>query len=151
MRSGGRGELVQGDVVAIPVDGRFFACKVIWISRRTKDVVGLVALGSPFDQIEAADPAPGPYRSFTVMGQPAVVLYGDKKNITKRGLWPRIGHLPVEAKDADLIRHRVGNSLYQGDEFLQNVSGPEAENYPKMVVAGNTAIELFLRQSKLPD
>lgn len=142
-------DLKLGDVIAIPADGRHYLCKVIWISARTKDVIGVVAVGDPVASLDGVVPSDGPYRSFTIMGSPATVLYGDKKNVTKRGLWPIVGHLPMNEADHALATHRVGNSLYQGDDFLRNVSGEEAEHYPEMLVAGNAAAELLLKTSSL--
>lgn len=135
-----------GSVIAIPVDDMLLACKVIWLSTRSRDVMGLVVLPGVYDDLGSARFYDGTYQFFTVMGEERLVMYADRKNVTRRKLWPIIGSLPLTPLDHDLMTHQIGAGLWQGDDFLRNLSPQEQGAYPKMLVAGNGAVENFLRQ-----
>lgn len=135
-----------GSVIAIPVDDMFLACKVIWLSKRSRDVMGLVVLPGVFNSLASTQLSDGAYQFFTVMGAERLVMYADRKNVTRRKLWPIIGALPLTPLDHDLLTHQIGAGLWKGDDFLRNLSPQEHGIYPKMLVAGNGAVENFLRQ-----
>ena len=144
------GQIQSGAVIAIPAASRIFACKVIWLSNRSRDVMGMVVLPGVFDSVADVRINDGPYQRFTVMGQSATVIYCDKKNVTKRKIWPVIGQLAVTDADLDLLVQQVGASLYQGDQLLRNIGPEEQGKYPKFLVAGNAAVEGFLQQLLVP-
>lgn len=139
-------KLKPGSVLAVPVDGKYFACKVIWISKRNRNVIGMTVLPGVFDNLESIKINEGPYQGFSVMGVKTLVIYCDKLNVTRRKLWTIIGELPMRDDDQNLLFQQIGASLYSGDNYIRNLTSSEYNTYPKFLVAGNGAVESYLQQ-----
>ena len=147
-------ELKLGDVIEVPFAGKYALCKAIYLSSIVKDVFGLVVLARHFAENEAPQVEAIPILEFELGVGRVKVLYADRKNVERDGVWTVVGSLPVNEGEQSLLLHGVGGTLYQcNDPVREFTSIAERKSFPQILTYGNKAVETVLefgfKQAKL--
>ena len=137
-----------GDLIVIPFAGKKALVHVVWISSKMKDIFGFSVFRQLYveDLFSISQIISGDYLSIKMYSGDVSVLYGDIKNI-KKNVWAKIGNLELEDSYKEMIVHNIGGHLYEGDVFLKTLTPSEYLLYPKVLSAGNKAVENILTQS----
>ncbi|MCL1124461.1 hypothetical protein [Shewanella surugensis] len=137
-----------GDLIVIPLAGRNALAHIVWISSQMKNVFGFCIFNELYIEgsFDIEKITVGDYLKIKMFSGDVSVLYGDIKNI-KKNVWSKIGHVDLQSSYKEMIVHNIGGSLYEGDVFLRTLSSSEYSLFPKVLSAGNKAIENILAQS----
>lgn len=122
-----------GDVVAIPAGaGRRIAAKVLFLSKRNKDVA-LFAL---------TDREVGATQEVSALSWADYKLFLYSSAVpVNRGDWHIVGHLPLSEEEAAASRRVVGGELWVGDDYLGPASPVDSAELPQMDVLGLRLLE----------
>lgn len=147
-------ELKLGDVIKVPFAGKYALCKTIYLSSIVKDVFGFVVLGRHFEENEVPQVEAIPILEFELGIGRVKVLYADRKNVEKDGVWVVVGSISVNKEDQSLLLRGVGGTLYDGnDPAREFISVAERKSFPQILTYGNKAVETVLehgfKQAKL--
>lgn len=122
-----------GDVVAIPAGGgRRIAAKVLFLSKRNKDVALFALTDREVDAQQGISAVSwADYKLF---------LYSSAVPVN-RGDWHIVGYLPLSEEEAGASRRVVGGELWVGDEYLGPASPVDSTELPQMDVLGLRLLE----------
>lgn len=121
----------EGDVVEIPLPNeRTAVARIIHISQRTKGAVGFIVLGIK-GQIDKRNTD----KKFRALGP----MYTSLDAAEHYG-WKTIEHIPMNDRDRELTRRKVGGGVYVGDEYIGSVEKLHEENLKPMLLYGMVAV-----------
>jgi hypothetical protein len=136
-----------GDVFLIPYQKQFAVCKVLWISKRTKNVFSFTVKNTLLNENEEAlniilNKNNAKVKLFTGVVE---VFYTDIKKL-QNGNWKIIGNFDLDDQEQNnLLYHNIGGKLFKGDVEIRSLNNEEIKVFPKMLVAGYEAIDNFLK------
>ena len=135
-----------GDVICLPFGEQWVTGKIVYLSTISKDVFGFVVLPGVFETAEAIEVRDGVAQELTLPSGTRTVLYADIKAVTKRKVWPVIGHLEVRDDELALLKHGVGGTLYHGNDLVRTFNDAEDRaSFPQVQVSGDAAIHAILK------
>ncbi|WP_299490928.1 hypothetical protein [uncultured Shewanella sp.] len=137
-----------GDLIVIPLAGKNALAHIVWISSQMKNVFGFCVFNELYieDSFDIKKVKVGEYLKVKMFSGEVSVLYGDIRNV-KKSVWPKIAHLDLQDSYKEMIIHNIGGNLYEGDVLLRTLSPSEYLLFPKVLSAGNKAVENILIQS----
>ena len=138
-----------GDVFLIPYQDKYAVCKVLWISKRTKNAFSFIVKDKLVDTkeeaVEIIDTAPN--ISVQIFTGLISVFYTDITKL-KKGEWKIIGSQKLTIEESDNFQyHNIGGKLFKGDEEGRLLNNAEIKTIPKMLNAGYEAINNFLKMA----
>jgi hypothetical protein len=130
-----------GDVFLISFKNKFLVGKILWISKRTRNVFSFILYKNIYDteniNINKLDETTMKIKLFTGLEE---VFYTSKKIFEDKS-WKIIGNKVLnENESTNLQYHNIGGNLYKGDEYIKVLTKDELKIYPKMLSAGYEAI-----------
>ncbi|MET3027202.1 Imm26 family immunity protein [Flavobacterium sp. UW10123] len=141
-------EVNVGDIFLIPFENRFAVCKVLWISKRTKNAFSfivkdeLISLSKDGLSI-ALKNSNIKLKLFTGIVE---VFYTSIEKLSKQA-WQIIGNIKLEKEEDNFLYHNIGGKLFKGDEEIRPLNNEELMSTPKMFIAGYDAIDNFLKMA----
>jgi hypothetical protein len=137
-----------GDIFLIPFQNRYIMGKIMFISKRTKNVFSFILYKKiydnkniNFDEMNEMISEIKLYTGLTKVFYTSLKIFEDKN-------WEIIGNKPLnEIENTNLQYHNIGGNLYKGDEYIRALTKEELELkiYPKMLIAGYDAIDIYLK------
>lgn len=136
-----------GDLFLIPFEKKYAVCKVLWVSKRTKNVFSFVVKNKLANTKEdALDIANIEENLFVKIYLGVVNVFYTSIEKLKNGEWEIIGNQKLTKEESDDFQyHNIGGNLYKGDEYIRSLNVEEYKTIPKMGVDGYEAIDLFLK------
>jgi hypothetical protein len=131
-----------GDIFIIPFKDKYIIGKILWISKRTKNVFSFIIFSKLFDDINnininSLNETNAKIKLFTGYVE---VFYTSVKIFEDKN-WKIIGNSELtDIENTKLQFHNVGGNLYKGDEYIKALNKEELIIYPKMLSAGYEAI-----------
>jgi len=121
-----------GDLIAIPCNERWGLAKIIFLSKRYKDVIHIKLYRQTYpDKVVA---------SGTEANLLFDLYYTSGKPI-KRGEWIIIGHSEVSSDELAMSKRIVAGSVWMEDIYIGPASDSEIRDLPKMLDYGYRLIE----------
>jgi len=135
-----------GDVICLPFGEKFVTGKIIYLSTISKDVFGFIVLPRVFESRETVDVTDGHWMKLVLPSETRNVLYADIKGVTKRKVWPVIGHIDVRHDELELLMHGVGGTLYRGNDIVRIFrDADDRKSFPQVQVSGDGAVSAILK------
>ena len=133
-----------GDIFLIPFQNKHIMGKILWISRRTKNVFSFIVYKKLYSNkeinLDNFDTTTSKIKLYSGLTE---VFYTSKK-IFKDKNWEIIGNKPLtENENINLQYHNIGGNLCKGDENIRALTEKELKEYPKMLIAGYEAINTY--------
>ena len=128
-----RNKAIKGDIIAIPIDDKFIYGKVIFVSKRSKDIM----------QIECR----GPYDSDKCNwkdGNFVTTFFTAASKFSKRG-WKIISEGNFEGCEISKTLRIIADGVWEEDNFLRDASPEDHKNIQAMYVSGFIYIEKKLQ------
>ncbi len=136
-----------GDLFLIPWGDKYAVCKVLWISKRTRNVFSFIVKSELADTTDEAWAISNTKKNISVKIYSGTirVFYTSIEKL-KKGEWEIIGNQELTEEEMDDLKyHNIGGNLYKGDEYIRGLSVEEYETVPKMSCDGYEAINNFLK------
>jgi hypothetical protein len=137
-----------GDLFIIPFQDKYIMGKILHISKRTRKVFSFILYNKIYDnkninlnKLNETMVEIKLYTGLTKVFYTSVEIFKDKN-------WEIIGNKILnEIENTDLQYHNIGGKLYKGDEYIRALTEEELESelYPKRLIAGYEAIEIYLK------
>jgi hypothetical protein len=131
-----------GDIFLIPFQNKYIMGKIIWISKRTKNVFSFIVYKKLYDNKEINLDDFDETTSKIILYSGLTEVFYTSKKIFKDKDWEIIGNKPLNENE-NLQYRNIGGNLYKGDEYIRTLTENELKEYPKMLVAGYDAINNF--------
>jgi len=136
-----------GDIFLIPFEDRYAVCKIIWISKRTKNVFSFIVKDELASTTEEALKIAHTKNNISIQVFTGMinVFYTDITKL-KKGEWRIIEKERLKDEECERFQyHNIGGKLFKGDEEIRPLNNEEIKTIPKMLNAGYEAINNFLK------
>lgn len=121
-----------GEIALIPAgDGKFIPGKVLYLSKRYKDVVLLALSKKPITESNMPE-------DFLI--DPSLCVYTSQVAI-KNGRWKSVGLESLREQEKGLAVRIVGGSVWEEDEEIRPAAEDDYSSLPKMQVLGAALVE----------
>ena len=133
-----------GDIFLIPFQNKYIMGKILWISRRTKNVFSFIVYKKLYSNkeinLDNFDTTTSKIKLYSGLTE----VFYTSKEIFKDKNWEIIGNKPLtENENINLQYHNIGGNLCKGDENIRALTEKELKEYPKMLIAGYEAINTY--------
>ena len=133
-----------GDIFLIPFQNKYIMGKILWISRRTKNVFSFIVYKKLYNNkeinLDNFDTTTSKIKLYSGLTE----VFYTSKEIFKDKNWEIIGNKPLtENENINLQYHNIGGNLCKGDENIRALTEKELKEYPKMLIAGYEAINTY--------
>jgi hypothetical protein len=137
----------EGDLFLIPFGDKKAVGKILWISKRTKNVFSFIVKNELAKTADEASAIAKTKKNISVkiFSGTVNVFYTDISKI-KKGEWAVIGNIPLTEEESENLQyHNIGGVLFKGDEEIRPLKGEEFTSIPKMLIAGYEAVSNYLK------
>ena len=136
-----------GDLFLILFEKKYAVCKVLWVSKKTKNVFSFVVKNELANtKEEALNIANIKEYLFVKIYSGVINVFYTSIEKLKNGEWEIIGNEKLtEKENHDFQYHNIGGNLYKGDEYIRPLNVEEYKTVPKMGIDGYEAINNFLK------
>lgn len=141
-----KNKIETGNIFLIPYNEKFAVCKVLWISKKTKNAFSFVIKDKLVNKVDEALSVLSSEKNVSVKIYSGVisVFYTSIEKL-KNGEWQIIGKQDLTKEESDNYQyHNIGGNLHKGDEYIRSLSPEEYKTFPKMLNAGYEVINNFL-------
>lgn len=136
-----------GDLFLIPFENKYSVCKVLWVSKKTKNIFSFVVKnGLANTKEEALNIANIKEYLFVKIYSGAINVFYTSIEKLKKGEWEIIGNQELTKEESsDFQYHNIGGNLHKGDEYIRPLKLEEYKTVPKMGIDGYEAIHNLLK------
>jgi hypothetical protein len=125
-------KVALGEIILIPISGGFVQAKILFLSKRDKDVMLLGIYTYSLDMKQYAVP---------VVGDFAATYYASKQAILK-GKWSSTGIIePLSETEHQLSKRVDAGNLWLENQYLGPATHEDERTFPQMDVYGSALLE----------
>jgi hypothetical protein len=124
-------DVKPGDVVLIPLRGKYGVGKVLYVSKRYRDVILLGIYRKAVSEESMPTSLPDVMPALVYTSQVAV----------QQRRWVVVGHEPLKENQQGLAKRIVGGEVWLEDEELRPATSEDARSLPRMLVLGAGLVE----------
>lgn len=126
-----------GDIVLVPAtQGKFGVTKVVFISKRYRDLVMLKVYKIALDNASMPDMNSGPFVDF---------IFGSRQTI-ESGRWIKVGNIPLTGDEKGLFHVIIGGNIIFEDEYIRPATEDDYKKYIQMSASGDPVVEAYVTE-----
>ncbi|MCG7378000.1 immunity 26/phosphotriesterase HocA family protein [Paenibacillus sp. ACRSA] len=133
----------EGDIFLIPMhDGRVAVCQIVCaLKGRFKKTFSFGVMSVQHD--ETVSLKDGEFLAYSFGERKSIVIFTSPAHL-KDGTWRIIGNIPLTSAKKELQIFQCAGHLYNGDEYIRNLSPAEYSQYITLGVAGFELVQNHL-------
>lgn len=140
-------EISSGNIFLIPFENQFAVCKIIWISKRTKNAFSFTIKDKLAHQNEQARKIAVESNNIKIkLFTGSVQVFYSSVEKLKNGEWKIIGNVELSNEETDnYLKHNIAGKLFDGDSEIRALKNEELKLFPKMLISGFEAVDNYLK------